>query len=63
MRMTDQARAPRVPGFGLTMGYTLAYLSLIALIPLSTIVLKTTGMGWERFWQSVFRRAYSRLTD
>ena len=42
-----------LPGFGLTMGYTLAYLSLIALIPLSTILLKTYGMGWERFWHVV----------
>jgi len=42
-----------LPGFGLTMGYTLAYLGLIALIPLSTILLKTAGMGWERFWHVV----------
>jgi sulfate/thiosulfate transport system permease protein len=42
-----------LPGFGLTMGYTLVYLSLIALIPLSTILLKTYGMGWERFWHVV----------
>ena len=42
-----------LPGFGLTMGYTIAYLSLIALIPLSTILLKTAGMGWERFWHVV----------
>ncbi len=39
-----------IPGFGLTMGYTIVYLSLIALIPLSTIFLKTAGMGWHRFW-------------
>ena len=39
-----------IPGFGLTMGYTIVYLSLIALIPLSTIFLKTSGMGWHRFW-------------
>ena len=38
-----------IPGFGLTMGYTIVYLSLIALIPLSTILLKTAGMGWHRF--------------
>ena len=31
------------------MGYTVAYLSLIALIPLSTIFLKTAGMDWTRF--------------
>ena len=42
-----------LPGFGLTMGYTLAYLSLIALIPLSTILLKTAGMGWDRFFHVV----------
>ena len=42
-----------LPGFRLTMGYTIAYLSLIALIPLSTILLKTAGMGWERFWHVV----------
>ena len=42
-----------IPGFGLTMGYTIVYLSLIALIPLSTILLKTAGMGWERFWHVV----------
>jgi sulfate/thiosulfate transport system permease protein len=49
----NKAKRRVLPGFGLTMGYTLAYLSLIALIPLSTILLKTTGMGWERFWQVV----------
>jgi sulfate/thiosulfate transport system permease protein len=42
-----------LPGFGLSMGYTLVYLSLIVLIPLSTIFLKTTEMGLERFWHVV----------
>jgi sulfate transport system permease protein len=42
-----------MPGFGLTMGYTLAYLGLVALIPLSTIMLKTAGMGYARFWHVV----------
>jgi sulfate transport system permease protein len=42
-----------LPGFGLTMGYTLAYLGLIALIPLSTILVQTGGLGWERFWHVV----------
>lgn len=53
--MTGKARGV-LPGFGLTMGYTLAYLSLIALIPLSTILLKSTGMGWEHFWHVVLSR-------
>jgi sulfate transport system permease protein len=52
--MKARSRGPNIlPGFSLTMGYTVVYLSLIALIPLSTLVLKTTGMGWERFWQVV----------
>ena len=42
-----------MPGFGLTLGYTVVYLCLIALIPLSTLILKTAGMGWARFWQVV----------
>lgn len=42
-------RGSVIPGFGLSMGYTVVYLSLIALIPLSTILLKTAGMGWHRF--------------
>ncbi len=39
-----------LPGFGLSMGITLTYLCLIALIPLSMVFLKTAGMGWTRFW-------------
>lgn len=47
------ARRKVIPGFGLTMGYTIAYLSLIALIPLSTIFLKTAGMGWWHFCTTI----------
>ena len=43
-------RQPSVlPGFGLTFGFTLAWLTLIVLIPLATIFLKTAGMGWHAF--------------
>jgi sulfate transport system permease protein len=42
-----------LPGFGLTLGFTLLYLSLIVLIPLSTLVLKTASMGWGPFWATV----------
>lgn len=38
-----------LPGFGLSLGFTLAYLSLIVLIPLSAVFIKTAGMGWENF--------------
>ncbi|HTT75749.1 MAG TPA: sulfate ABC transporter permease subunit CysT [Candidatus Binataceae bacterium] len=46
-------RRSLLPGFSLTMGYTIVYLSLIALIPLSTLFLETSGIGWTRFWQVV----------
>jgi sulfate transport system permease protein len=39
-----------LPGFGLTMGYTLLYLSLIVLIPLAALGLKTATLTWEQFW-------------
>jgi sulfate transport system permease protein len=42
-----------LPGFGLALGFTLFYLSLIVLIPLSAVFLKTGSMGWERFWETV----------
>ena len=38
-----------IPGFGLTMGLTLAWLSLVVLIPLSTVFFRSAGMGWSDF--------------
>ncbi len=42
-----------VPGFGLTLGFAVLYLSLIALIPLSALFFKSATLGWEGFWQTV----------
>jgi len=42
-----------LPGFGLTMGFTLAYLGLIVLFPLAALVLKTTALTWAEFWRTV----------
>lgn len=42
-----------MPGFGLTMGFSLLYLSLIVLIPLSTVFLKTATLSWGEFWETV----------
>ncbi|MGO4107764.1 sulfate ABC transporter permease subunit CysT [Paenibacillus sp. YAF4_2] len=39
-----------LPGFGLSMGFTIAYLSLIVLIPLAGVFVKTTGLSWSEFW-------------
>ena len=44
-------RTPSViPGFGLTLGFSLAYLTLIILIPLSALVWRTTSLGWTDFF-------------
>ena len=42
-----------LPGFGLAMGFTLLYLSLIVLIPLSGTFLKTATLSWDQFWNAV----------
>ncbi|MBI2093303.1 MAG: sulfate ABC transporter permease subunit CysT [Candidatus Omnitrophica bacterium] len=42
-----------LPGFGLTLGFTLCYLSLVVLIPLSATFLKASTAGWNTFWQTV----------
>src|SRR5262245_26056340 len=40
-----------IPGFGLALGFTLTYLSLVVLIPLAALVLKTASLGWADFWK------------
>ncbi len=42
-----------LPGFGLSLGFTLAYLGLIVLIPLSAAFLRTAGMSWHDFVEAV----------
>ena len=42
-----------IPGFGVTLGFTLAYLGLIVLIPLSAVVWKTTDLTMAQFWATV----------
>jgi sulfate transport system permease protein len=42
-----------LPGFGLTMGYTILYLSLIVLLPLSGLFFKSAGLGWRGIWDEV----------
>jgi sulfate transport system permease protein len=51
----NRPQRPRrvLPGFGLSLGYALVYLSLLVLIPLSAVFLKTTTLGWETFWAVV----------
>lgn len=42
-----------LPGFGPTLGYSIFYLSLIVLIPLSALVFKTAGLSWSEFMDAV----------
>ena len=42
-----------LPGFRLTLGYTLAYLSLLVLIPLAAVFLKTAELSLAEFWNVV----------
>jgi sulfate transport system permease protein len=42
-----------LPGFKLTLGYTLLYLSLIVLIPLAAVFGKTSALTWAQFWQVI----------
>jgi sulfate transport system permease protein len=39
-----------IPGFGLTLGFTIAYLTLIILIPLAGVAWRTSELGWADFW-------------
>jgi sulfate transport system permease protein len=48
------SKAVRVlPGFNITLGFTLTYLSLIVLIPLSALIFKTFALSWPEFWAAV----------
>ncbi len=48
-----RAPAKVLPGFNLTLGFTIFYLSLIVLIPLSALVFKTFTLTWDQFWAAV----------
>jgi sulfate/thiosulfate transport system permease protein len=51
--MASAASRRVLPGFGLTLGYTLGYLSLIVLVPLTAVLLKTATLSWPQFWAIV----------
>jgi sulfate transport system permease protein len=51
-----------LPGFSLTLGYSMTYLSLLVLIPIAAVLLRTTTLTWEDFvravWSERARSAY-----
>jgi sulfate/thiosulfate transport system permease protein len=52
--MTHKFKKPSsLPGFGITLGFTMFYLSLIVLLPLSTLFIKTATLSWNEFWHTI----------
>jgi len=47
-----QKRHSVLPGFGLTLGFSLFYLCLVVLIPLAALALKAASFGWDAIWQA-----------
>ena len=52
MAFTFKKRS-NLPGFGLALGFTVLYLSLIVLIPLAATFLKASALSWDQFWHIV----------
>src|SRR5688500_4385450 len=50
---TASVRRSVLPGFRITMGFTLFYLCLVVLVPLLTLPVRTASMTWEAFWQTI----------
>jgi sulfate transport system permease protein len=51
--MKGSGRASVLPGFGLSLGFAILYLSLIVIIPLASVLIKTAGMSFSEFWAAV----------
>jgi len=51
--VSSTRRSPLIPGFGLTLGYTMVYLSLVVLIPLSATFIRSLDLGFGHFWTVV----------
>ncbi len=53
MSLFRRSSRSALPGFGLTLGFSLLYLSLIVLVPLAAVFIKTSGMTWDAFMKAV----------
>src|SRR5690242_19543580 len=47
------AKRHTLPGFQLSLGYTIFYWSLVVLIPLATLFFKTSALSSEKFWEII----------
>ena len=52
-KLSGHQPARVLPGFNITLGFTITYLSLIVLIPLSALIFKTFSLSLEQFWAAV----------
>ncbi|MGR7921464.1 sulfate ABC transporter permease subunit CysT [Zobellella denitrificans] len=53
MMFSSARRRSVIPGFGLTLGFSLLYLTFIFLIPVGSLLLYTSLMSWEEFWRAI----------
>ncbi|MEH6851619.1 sulfate transport system permease protein [Bacillus sp. 491mf] len=51
--MRKKNRKQILPGFGLSLGFTMLYVSLFVLIPLSIVFIQTSQLGWSKFFQVI----------
>jgi len=50
---SSRTKRSMLPGFGMAMGWTISYLCLIVLIPMSTVFIKSASLSWGQFWHAV----------
>src|SRR5687768_4665869 len=53
VRATQRRKLSVLPGFNLTLGYTLVYLSIIVLLPLAAVFLRTSELSFAEFWNVI----------
>ncbi|CAM4096145.1 sulfate ABC transporter permease subunit CysT [Kerstersia similis] len=46
-------RPPSLPGFGLSFGISVLYLSLIILLPIAGLLIYASGMSWAEYWRAI----------
>ncbi|MDR1921753.1 MAG: sulfate ABC transporter permease subunit CysT [Candidatus Adiutrix sp.] len=51
--MSPHAKKNIIPGFGLSLGLTISFISLVVLIPMLTLVFQSSALGWSGFWKTV----------
>ncbi len=61
--MSVRASHNVLPGFNLTLGYTITYLSLIVLIPLAAVFIKTASLSVDQIWATISAHGLWPPTD